>query len=247
MKKSQGQTQAATLQTESDEPRGRERAEAAAGNGSSGATSPRPTDPGPTHAESGGSRHVERTETTGTAEGGANSPPHKAEDKSRKSDGGIAEAARPKASGKKSPKDRANEEGPVKLTSAKGPTEKSQRMELPRRPELEFIASSYPEVDPQLLSNRSHPLVLSETQFHPNNKNKGSVYNEILASIGLDSPTSSYENMNEGGMNRHNHEDQPFSTPIRNSASNLIALGKHVLTPRQGKSWTYGNQSPLGR
>ena len=37
------------------------------------------------------------------------------------------------------------------------------------------------------------PEAIFETQFNPNNIHKGSVYNEILASIGLNSPISSRE------------------------------------------------------
>ena len=36
------------------------------------------------------------------------------------------------------------------------------------------------------------------------------------------------------------------NTPIHNSATNLIALGKHVLTPGQEKKWEFRNKSPLG-
>ena len=74
--------------------------------------------------------------------------------------------------------------------------------------------------------------------------NKGSVYKDILASIGLDSPTSS----NERGSNlqRANVDMQQGYTPIRNSAESLMALGKHMFTPRQGRRWNERSKSPLG-
>lgn len=44
----------------------------------------------------------------------------------------------------------------------------------------------------------------------------------------------------------HEQGMQGVSTPIRNSASSLIAMGKQVLTPRQGRIWETRNKSPLG-
>lgn len=90
-----------------------------------------------------------------------------------------------------------------------------------------------------------HDEVIRETQFHLNNRN---IYNDVLASIGLDNPTTSQETR-RGNENRDcefGQSKQGISTPIRNSASSLIALGKHVLTPRQGRIWETCNKSPLG-
>ena len=99
---------------------------------------------------------------------------------------------------------------------------------------------------PHLLLIRNQLTLISETQGLPTNKHQGKVFNDILASIGLDSPTSAHETRSDGEISRHDSKDHRISTPIRNSASSLLALGKQVLTPRQGRSWTYGNKSPLG-
>lgn len=76
--------------------------------------------------------------------------------------------------------------------------------------------------------------MISETQLSFNNKTKGRLYNEILASIGLDSLTTSQDTRYE--ENELRCEVQVVSTPIRNSAISLIALGKYVLTSRQGRN-----------
>ena len=85
--------------------------------------------------------------------------------------------------------------------------------------------------------------VIPETQLIQLNGN-GKVYKEILASIGLDSPTSSHET--RGNIQRKNLDMQQVSTPIRNSAASLMALGKHVFTSRQGRNWECRSKSPLG-
>ena len=119
--------------------------------------------------------------------------------------------------------------------------------ELLRAESLEHIERPQLGMEsPHLLLNRSQLTLISETQGLPTNKHQGKVFNDILASIGLDSPTSTHEIRSDGGVSRHDSEDHHISTPIRNSASSLMALGKQVLTPRQGRSWTYGNKSPLG-
>ena len=87
--------------------------------------------------------------------------------------------------------------------------------------------------------------VILETQLNTSSRGKGSIYNDILASIGLDSPTPSIETRREEDSNS-SPRAQLINTPIRNSASSLIALGKHVLTPRQGRIWELRNKSPLG-
>lgn len=90
--------------------------------------------------------------------------------------------------------------------------------------------------------------VIPETQLVQIN-DRGKIYKEILASIGLESPTTSQEIRNKYNEMDHNHDQgfQVVTTPIRNSATNLIAIGKHVLTPWQGKMWELRNKSPLGR
>ena len=99
---------------------------------------------------------------------------------------------------------------------------------------------------PHLLLNISQLIIISEIQGLPTNKHQGKVFNDILASIGLDSPTSSHGIRSVGGVSRHHSEDHRISTPIRNSASSLMIIEKQVLTPRQGRSWIYGNKSLLG-
>ena len=78
-----------------------------------------------------------------------------------------------------------------------------------------------------------------ETQPLPKNNNKGITYKDIMASIGLDSPNTSTETRGEG--TREHDQGASFVNPsIRKSASSLIALGKHVTTPRQGRLWGAG-------
>ena len=85
--------------------------------------------------------------------------------------------------------------------------------------------------------------VIPETQACQLNGN-GKIFKEILASIGLNSPTSSHEigsNSQRGSL-----DTQQGNTPIRNIAESLIALGKHMFTPRHGRSWEGRSKSPLG-
>lgn len=89
------------------------------------------------------------------------------------------------------------------------------------------------------------PEVILETQLYPSNRNTGHVYKEIMASIGLDSPTPS-QDIGRWDGNIVSPRVQHVSTSIRNSASSLVALGKHVLTPRQGRIWELRSRSPLG-
>ena len=86
--------------------------------------------------------------------------------------------------------------------------------------------------------------VILETQLNPSSRGKGSIYNDILASIGLDSPTPSLETRRKEDSNT-SPRAQLINTPIRNNASSLIALGEHVLTPRQDRIWELRNNSPL--
>lgn len=64
----------------------------------------------------------------------------------------------------------------------------------------------------------------------------------MLVENGLDSPTPSHEVNRSIMSGRPNGELGAYgiSFPIRDSATNLIVLGQHILTPKQGKS-------PLGR
>ena len=117
-----------------------------------------------------------------------------------------------------------------------------------KEPHLVLIQSSYPGDEyfhPYPLSSFE---VIKETQLSTHHKERGRVYNEILASIGLDSPTPSQEVRMEDGHNRIEHELESHwvCTPNRNSATSLIALGQHVLTPRDWRKWTYKSNSLLG-
>lgn len=92
-------------------------------------------------------------------------------------------------------------------------------------------------------SRQVHFEVVPETQPLPLN-GKGMKYKEILASIGLDSPTSSHdtrgnERGEENGLQRGN-------TPIRSSAASLMALNNYMFSPRQGSLWEGRNKPPLG-
>jgi hypothetical protein len=97
-------------------------------------------------------------------------------------------------------------------------------------------------------TSQTHIEVIPETQLHQASRNKNNIYNDIMASIGLDSPTSSQDTRGEGRGNAPAHDPTLHlaSTPIRNSAASLMALGKHVLTPRQGRLWEHRSKSPLG-
>ena len=103
--------------------------------------------------------------------------------------------------------------------------------------DLDPIGSSYPDAENP---HANRPInIVWETQPPPMNNNKGKVYKDIMASIGLDSPNTSSESRGEG--TREQGQGVPFAnTPIRNSASSLIALGKHIITPRQGRLWGGG-------
>lgn len=94
-----------------------------------------------------------------------------------------------------------------------------------------------------LESRQVHVEVIPETQPLPF-IGKGTVYKDILASIGLDSPTPSHDN--RGKYQGEETSAQHAYTPIRKSAASLMALGNHIFTPRQGKMWESRNKSPLG-
>ena len=87
------------------------------------------------------------------------------------------------------------------------------------------------------MPHANRPLdIVWETQPPPKTNNKGSMYKDIMASIGLDSPNTSTETRGEEAR-EHDQGASFVNTPIRNSASSLIALGKHIITPRQGRLW----------
>lgn len=78
------------------------------------------------------------------------------------------------------------------------------------------------------------PEVIFEKQSNPSNKHKDNIYNEISASIGLECLTSSREERGKEEINAHYQgpNGQVANTPIQSSATSLMVLGKHVLTPR---------------
>lgn len=92
------------------------------------------------------------------------------------------------------------------------------------------------------------PKIIFETQLNPCNRNKGNTYKDIMANIGLDSPTSSREERGREDIDENNQGvgGQLINTPIRSSAASLMALGQHVLTQRQGRMWEFRSKSPLG-
>lgn len=98
--------------------------------------------------------------------------------------------------------------------------------------DLDRIGSTYPE------ASSSHPNIAPETiwETQPLPRSKGSMYKDIMASIGLDSPNTSTKSIRKE-VREHNQVAQLVDTPIRNSASSLMALGKHNLTPRQRSIW----------
>ena len=106
------------------------------------------------------------------------------------------------------------------------------------------------------VGSRGHPPTLGlpsevilDTQFNLTKDTRSNIYKDILASIGLDSPTTSNEDRaksNNVGGHQFVH-GQSMNTPIRNTASNLLALGQHVMTLRQERLWNSHPKSPLGR
>jgi hypothetical protein len=120
--------------------------------------------------------------------------------------------------------------------------------ELERAKEMTVEGNGGIVYDTNPSPQRAPPESICETQFYHNTRNRGKVYNDIMASIGLDSPTSSLE---ERGREETTTYEQEFgsslaTTPIRNSAANLLTLGKHALTLRQGRIWEFKGRSPLG-
>ena len=140
---------------------------------------------------------------------------------------------------------RQEEAGPSMLN----PLDITQREDKDGEGLTDIIMESLMERPPRTeIHHPSHvlpPEVILETQLHPSNRNTGNVYKEIVASIGLDSPTPS-QDIGRWDGNIVSPRAQHVSTPIRNSASSLVALGKHVFTPRQGRIWKFRSRSRLG-
>jgi hypothetical protein len=80
-------------------------------------------------------------------------------------------------------------------------------------------------------------------------RDEGSIYNDILASIGLNSTTLSSKSKGIIDNNDPNHTlgAQLVSIPIHNNVTSLTTLGKYVLLSGQGKIWKFRSKSPLGR
>ena len=104
--------------------------------------------------------------------------------------------------------------------------------------DVERIGSTYPETE-YMLANRP-PDIIWETQPPQKTNYKGSTYKDIMASIGLDSPNTSTDTRGEGAR-EHDKGASYVNTPIRKSASSLIALSKQIITPRQGRLWGTDN------
>ena len=135
------------------------------------------------------------------------------------------------------------EERPIGKISRRG---KSQRLldEVDTHEDIEMeLANNRPHEMEVPTQDLTHLEVIPETQLLQL-KSKNNVYKEILASIGLDSPTTSKDN--SGHIFREEHGALQANTPIRNSAASLIAMGKRMLTPRQSKIWELRSKSPLG-
>lgn len=83
--------------------------------------------------------------------------------------------------------------------------------------------------------------IIPETQFtsHEGENNRSSAYQAILASVGLDSLTTSQETWYEGEHNMPNQTLGKYlmNTPTRRSAGSLVPLGQHRLSPRHGRIW----------
>ena len=102
--------------------------------------------------------------------------------------------------------------------------------------EMDRVDSSFPEAGNPV--NGSRPSeVIRETQLPPKITHQGSLYKDIMASIGLDSPNTSTESRRMEA----NRGEALGDTPIRNSASSLIALGQHVLNSKQERFWKGDN------
>ena len=94
--------------------------------------------------------------------------------------------------------------------------------------DLDCIRGTYPEGG-NALSNRASDTI-REPQPLP--KYQGSMYKDIMANIGLDSPNTSSESTREE-VRELNLIASNVDTPIRNNTSSLMALGRHDPNPRQ--------------
>lgn len=114
-----------------------------------------------------------------------------------------------------------------------------------RQEDMDMKSEDYRPMGTELpiLTKLAPTEVIPKTQLH-HLSNNGKVYMEILASIGLDSPTPSQEI--RGNTLIEGQEGPQVNTSIRHSVASLMALGKHVFTPRQGRLWKHRNKSPLG-
>ena len=98
------------------------------------------------------------------------------------------------------------------------------------------VESTYPH--PNALTE-----VVVETQLTTSTRAKDNICNAIMARIGLDSPTPTPR---RGGEGRNIGYDAHMEAHLINTPSSLMALGKVIGTPRQGKTWEPRNKSPLG-
>ena len=86
----------------------------------------------------------------------------------------------------------------------------------------------------QLADN--HPSTARLARMSARSNNKWNIYKYILASIRLDSPSASVDNREKEGI-KQGQIGSLVNTHIRNSASNLMALGQHIRTLRQRRMW----------
>ena len=125
-----------------------------------------------------------------------------------------------------------------------GPTHRQCSQAFMQAREVEgIVVSSFQGREFSHHQTVSSSEIIKETQLSSQNRDKGRMFNEILASIGLDSPTTSQVMRTEEGYPRseYGHDPHLVCTP-----TSLTTLGKQVVTPRQGRSWTYQCKSPLG-
>jgi len=106
---------------------------------------------------------------------------------------------------------------------------------------MDRVDSSFPEAGSPFNGSRP-PEVIRETQLPPKITNQGSLYKDIMARIGLDSPNTSTESRRVE-TDEQNRGEALVDTPIRNSASSLIVLGQHMLNSKQRRFWK-GDTNP---
>ena len=81
--------------------------------------------------------------------------------------------------------------------------------------------------------------VMVETQLIASNRTKGNVCSAIMVSIELESPAPTQRRRGEG---RNIGHDSHVEAHLINTPSSLMALGKHIVTPRQCKVWEFKNK-----